>query len=93
MPSSIQRLPREVQGQSGGNRDIRKGDYPTGQFAEYTQQREKGRPVKEKWYLTGGVKEETAGLRWVVADPRDIIVEDFAGLGAESKEARNKSHG
>ena len=39
------------------------------------------------------LKEETAGLHWVVADPRDIIVEDFAGLGAESKEAQNKSHG
>ena len=39
------------------------------------------------------LKGETAGLYWVVADPRDIIVEDFAGLGAESKEAQNKSHG
>ena len=38
------------------------------------------------------LKGETAGLYWVVADPRDIIVEDFAGLGAESKEAQNKSH-
>ena len=38
------------------------------------------------------LKGETVGLHWVVADSRDIIVEDFAGPGAESKETQNKSH-
>ena len=87
MPSSIQCLPREVQGQSGGNRDIRKGDYPTGQFAEHTQQREKGWPVKEQWYLSqGGVSRLTLGC----GDPRYIMWKILQDLVLKVKKPRIK---